>query len=129
MYIEENGWMLELIFDLSSQALIQMINQLFHTAYSDEEKIWKEWQRANSIGLKVGETNRYEFQVRRLDGCTQIYAEDRGSVFAWGRSVRRSVDTYSRTTDYLFQEKTIRKNTARRWSFRIRHGSRCLHGS
>ena len=25
MYIEENGWMLELIFDLSSQALIQMI--------------------------------------------------------------------------------------------------------
>ena len=67
MYIEENGWMLELIFDLSSQALIQMINQLFHTAYSDEEKIWKEWQRANSIGLKVGETNRYEFQVRRLD--------------------------------------------------------------
>ena len=70
MYIEENGWMLELIFDLSSQALIQMINQLFHTAYSDEEKIWKEWQRANSIGLKVGETNRYEFQVRRLDGCT-----------------------------------------------------------
>ena len=91
MYIEENGWMLELIFDLSSQALIQMINQLFHTAYSDEEKIWKEWQRANSIGLKVGETNRYEFQVRRLDGCTQIYAEDRGSVFAWGRSVRRSV--------------------------------------
>ena len=91
MYIEENGWMLELIFDLSSQALIQMINQLFHTAYSDEEKIWKEWQRANSIGPKVGETNRYEFQVRRLDGCTQIYAEDRGSVFAWGRSVRRSV--------------------------------------
>ena len=76
MYIEENGWMLELIFDLSSQALIQMINQLFHTAYSDEEKIWKEWQRANSIGLKVGETNRYEFQVRRLDGCTQIYAEN-----------------------------------------------------
>lgn len=87
MYIEENGWMLELIFDLSSQALIRMVNQLFHTAYSDKEKIWKEWQRENSIGLKVGETNRYEFQVRRLDGCTQIYAVDRGSVFAWGRSV------------------------------------------
>ena len=124
MYIEENGWMLELIFDLSSQALIQMINQLFHTAYSDEEKIWKEWQRTNSIGLKVGETNRYEFQVRRLDGCTQIYAEDRGSVFAWGRSVRRSV-----VHRLFISEKTIRKNTARRWSFRIRHGSRCLHGS
>ena len=42
MYIEENGWMLELIFDLSSQALIRMVNQLFHTAYSDKEKIWKE---------------------------------------------------------------------------------------
>lgn len=128
MYIEENGWMLELIFDLSSQALIQMINQLFHTAYSDEEKIWKEWQRANSIGLKVGETNRYEFQVRRLDGCTQIYAEDRGSVFAWGRSV--DVLWYIFENHRLFiSEKTIRKNTARRWSFRIRHGSRCLHGS
>ena len=37
MYIEENGWMLELIFDLSLKALIQMINQFFHTAYSDEE--------------------------------------------------------------------------------------------
>ena len=29
MYIEENGWMLELIFDLSSQALIQMIISCF----------------------------------------------------------------------------------------------------
>lgn len=91
MYIEENGWILELVFDLSSQALIRMVNQLFHTAYSDKEKIWKEWQRENSIALKVGETNRYEFQVRRLDGCTQIYAVDRGSVFAWGRSVQRPV--------------------------------------
>ena len=41
MYIEENGWMLELIFDLSSQALIRMVNQLFHTAYSDKEKLWQ----------------------------------------------------------------------------------------
>lgn len=41
MYIEENGWMLELIFDLSSQALIQMINQLFHTAYSDKKRSGK----------------------------------------------------------------------------------------
>ena len=88
---EENGWMLRLIFDLSHQALIRMSNQLFHPAYLDEEMVWNEWQEKERICLKVGETNRYEFQIRRLDGCTQIYAEDRGSVFAWGRSVQRSV--------------------------------------
>lgn len=91
MNIEENGWILALIFDLSGQSRIRMINQLFHTAYSDDEKVWKEWQDSSNICLKVGETNRYGFQIRKLDGCTQIYAEDRGSVFAWGRSVRRSV--------------------------------------
>ena len=88
---EDNGWMLRLVFSLSHRALIRMVNQLFHTAYPDGEAVWKEWQGTERVCLKVGETNRYEFQIRRLDGGTQIYAEDRGSVFAWGRSVQRSV--------------------------------------
>ena len=118
MYIEENGWMLELIFDLSSQALIQMINQLFHTAYSDEEKIWKEWQRANSIGLKVGDWMDAHRSMQRTEA---VYLLGDGPC---------DVLWYIFENHRLFiSEKTIRKNTARRWSFRIRHGSRCLHGS
>ena len=43
MYIEENGWMLELIFDLSSQALIQMIF-LWMTQVSRSEEHTSELQ-------------------------------------------------------------------------------------
>ena len=36
-----------------------------------------------SVCLKVGGMNRYEFSLRRLDGCLQICAENRGNIFVY----------------------------------------------
>ena len=85
MIQKEDRWIMEEIFRLSDQALVRMINGLFGTEYQDEEKIWKEWrdQEALSVCLKVGGMNRYEFSLRRLDGCLQICAENRGNIFVY----------------------------------------------
>lgn len=85
MIQKEDLWIMEEIFRLSDQALVRMINGLFGTEYHDGEKIWKEWrnQEALSVCLKVGGMNRYEFSLRRLDGCLQICAENRGNIFLY----------------------------------------------
>lgn len=88
MYFKEDAWMMKRIFQLSDRALIRMVNHLFCTEYSDEESVWKEWQEKDvtSVCLKMGGMNRYEFRLRRLDGCIQICAEDRGCVFYHGKT-------------------------------------------
>ncbi|MDO4260946.1 MAG: hypothetical protein Q4C82_02615 [Eubacteriales bacterium] len=93
MKAKEDMWMLRSVFELSDRALIRMTNRLFRTFYGDGEQLWKEWheQQSQSVCLKIGETNRYEFQVRRLDGCLRISAEDRGGVFGWGKAVSKPV--------------------------------------
>lgn len=85
MYFKEDIWMLKKIFQLSDRSLIRMVNHLFRTEYSDEESIWKEWQEKDGMStwLRIGGTNRYEFRLRRLEGCLQICAEDRGCVFCY----------------------------------------------
>ena len=85
MIQRDDQWIMEEIFRLSDQALIRMINGLFGTEYQDGEKIWKEWRdyEAMSICLKVGGISRYEFTLRRLDGCLQICAENRGNIFLY----------------------------------------------
>lgn len=85
MYCKEDAWMLRKLFWLSDLALIQMVNHLFQTEYSAEESVWKECQDQDAPGvcIKIGGTNRYEFRIRRLEGCIQISAEDRGCVFCY----------------------------------------------
>jgi len=93
MYFKEDAWIMQKIFQLSDRALIRMVNHLFRTEYSDEESVWKEWQEqeATRVGLKIGGMNRYEFQLRRLESCLQICAEDRGCVFYYGNVDRSPV--------------------------------------
>lgn len=85
MYFQQDIWMLKKIFQLSDQALIRMVNRLFQTEYTDEETVLKEWTEREPAGvlLTVGCANRYLFQLRRLEGCLQIYAEDKGCVFQY----------------------------------------------
>lgn len=93
MYSKEDAWMMRKIFQLSDRALIRMINHLFRTEYKDEESIWKEWQeqKGMSVWLRIGGMNRYEFRLRRLEGCLQICAEDRGCVFYYEDAALDSV--------------------------------------
>lgn len=93
MYFREDAWMLRRIFQLSDKALIRMVNHLFRTEYSDQEDVWKEWheQGSMSVWLRIGGTNRYEFRLRRLEGCIQICAEDRGCVFCYENAALSSV--------------------------------------
>ncbi len=83
MYLNRDAWMLEKIFHLSDRALIRMVNHLFRKEYEDGECIQKEWGGAGAIRicLTVGCANRYEFRMRRLGGCLQICAQDRGCRF------------------------------------------------
>ncbi len=79
----EDAGMMKRIFGLSDMALIHMVNRLFETEYGDGETIWKEWreQIGADVCLCIGGMNRYEFRLRRLEGCIRISAEDRGCAF------------------------------------------------
>lgn len=81
------------IFQLSDRAVIRMVNRLFQTEYTDKETVLKEWtdQEPISVWLTVGCANRYVFQLRRLEGCLQIYAEDRGCMFQYGSPALNTV--------------------------------------
>lgn len=83
MYLDTDAWMMKKIFHLSDHALIRMVNHLFGTEYGDMEYVRKEWKETEiiSICLMVGCANRYEFRMRRFDGCLQIRAEDKGCLF------------------------------------------------
>lgn len=93
MYLREDAWMMKAIFRLSDRALIRMVNRLFQTEYEDEECVRKEWNEHEviSVWLIVGCANRYEFQIRRFDGCLQIYAEDRGCAFHYADALEHTV--------------------------------------
>lgn len=83
MYDRDDAWMMKKIFHLSDHALIRMVNRLFQTEYEDGESVQKEWKEPDAICvcLTIGCANRYEFRVRRLEGCFQILAEDLGCLF------------------------------------------------
>lgn len=93
MNYEDDIWMAKKIFQLSDRALIRMVNHLFHTEYADTECIRKEWseQGTASVYLTVGCANRYEFRLRRMEGCLQICAEDKGCVFHYTDASGHSV--------------------------------------
>ena len=93
MYLREDAWMMKAIFRLSDRALIRMVNRLFQTEYEDEECVRKEWNEHEviSVWLIIGCANRYEFQIRRFDGCLQIYAEDRGCAFHYADALEHTV--------------------------------------
>ncbi|MCD8249874.1 MAG: hypothetical protein LUC60_08525 [Lachnospiraceae bacterium] len=80
MDLSEDIWMLREIFQLSNHALLGMVNQLFGTAYEDTEPIWRE-QESRSVYLRISEKGRYVFQVRRMDGCFRVSAEEQRYVF------------------------------------------------
>ncbi|MCC8139651.1 MAG: hypothetical protein LIO67_05015 [Lachnospiraceae bacterium] len=80
MDLSEDIWMLREIFQLSNHALLRMVNRLFDTAYADTEPIWRE-QENRSVYLRISEEGRYVFQVRRLDGCFRVNAEEHRYVF------------------------------------------------
>lgn len=92
MYNQDDVWMMKKIFCLSDHALIRMVNRLFQTEYEVGESIQKEWREQESIGviLTVGCANRYEFRMRRLEGCIQIMVEDRGCLFYYEDATDRS---------------------------------------
>lgn len=94
MYFKQDGCMMKKIFQISDQALIRMVNHLFGTEYTDQETVLKEWsgQEPAGVWLTIGCANRYVFQLRRLEGCLQICAEDRGCAFQYsGPSVHTVV--------------------------------------
>lgn len=93
MYCREDAWALKAVFELSDRALIRMVNRLFQTEYEDTEYVRKEWneQEIIRVCLTIGCANRYEFQIRRLHGCLQIYAEDRGCAFYYADAAEHSV--------------------------------------
>lgn len=90
---DNDTWMMKRIFRLSDLALIRMVNHLFGTEYEDGEYVRKEWREAETVGicLTIGCANRYEFRMRRLEGCLQIQAEDRGCLFHYEDAVEHSV--------------------------------------
>lgn len=93
MNYRNDVWMVKKIFQLSDRALIRMVNRLFRTEYKDEEGILKEWSTEGpvSVRLTIGSTDRYEFRLRHLEGCLQIYAEDRGCIFHYEDAAAHSV--------------------------------------
>lgn len=95
-------------FSTVGPGIVRMINGLFGTEYQDEEKIWKEWrdQEALSVCLKVGGMNRYEFSLRRLDGCLQICAENRGNIFVYEKMAVGDVMQDPGAADPVFWEKS-----------------------
>lgn len=80
MIDKEDPWILQEIFQLSDHALVRLLNRLFDTHYTEKNQIWKEWQNEDrlTVTLRVDGVNRYEFRLRRLDGCLQICAQDKG---------------------------------------------------
>lgn len=104
MNYEDDIWMVKKIFGLSDCALIRMVNHLFHTEYTDEECVRKEWSEQGAAGacLTIGCANRYEFRLRRTEGCLQIYAEDKGCAFHYAdASVRSAVQIREPLPDYF----------------------------
>lgn len=93
MYFRQDMWMLKKIFQLSDRALIHMVNHLFQTEYKDEEIVCKEWNEQKPVGvwIMIGCANRYVFQIRHLEGCLRICAEDRGCIFQYGSTALNSV--------------------------------------
>lgn len=93
MYCREDAWTMRAIFELSDCALIRMVNHLFQTEYTDREYVRKEWneQEVLRVCLTIGCANRYEFQMRRFNGCLQIYVEDRGCAFYYTDAMEHSV--------------------------------------
>ena len=83
MIDKEDPWILQEIFQLSDHALVRLLNRLFDTRYTEKNQIWKEWQDEDrlTVTLRVDGVNRYEFRLRRLDGCLQICAQDKGYVY------------------------------------------------
>lgn len=80
MSYKEDVYILEHIFQLSTYAVIRMVNRLFGTEYASDEQLWVE-KSGMTILLTIAATNRYEFQVFRSDDAIQIQAEDRGCSF------------------------------------------------
>ena len=92
IHFKEDAWILRRIFELSDCALLHMLNRLFCTEYVEGECIQKEWyEQGVRVCLTVGCANRYEFQIRHLDGCLEICAEDRGCPFHYADAKARSV--------------------------------------
>lgn len=91
-YFKEDAWILRRIFELSDRALFHTLNRLFRTEYAEGEYIQKEWnEQGDRVCLTVGCANRYEFQIRHLDGCIEICAEDRGCPFHYADAKEQSV--------------------------------------
>lgn len=92
VYLSNDAWMMKKIFEISDYALIRMVNHLFQAEYEDEEYVRKEWRESEvvSVCVTVGCANRYEFRMRRFEGCLQICAEDRGCLFQFEDAVEHS---------------------------------------
>lgn len=108
MDFQQDMWMLKKIFQLSDRALIRMVNRLFQTEYKEEETVLKEWaeQEPAGVRLTVGCANRYAFQLRRLEGCLQICAEDRGCAFQYsGPAVNTTVQIREPQMTYFGKNK------------------------
>lgn len=108
MNFQEDMWMLKKIFQLSDRALIHMVNRLFQTEYTEEETILKEWpeREPDGVRLTIGCANRYAFHLRRLQGCLQICAEDRGCAFQYsGHAVSATVQIREPQTAYMGKNK------------------------
>lgn len=104
MNYENDIWMVKKIFGLSDLALIRMVNHLFHTEYTDEECVRKEWNEQGMAGvcLTIGCANRYEFRIRRTEGCLQICAEDKGCAFHYtDATVHSAVQVREPLPDYF----------------------------
>lgn len=80
MSYQEDLYILEHIFQLSTYAVIRMINKLFETEYETDEQLWVE-KTEMTINVTVASMNRYEFQVFHFEDAIQIRAEDRGCYF------------------------------------------------
>lgn len=108
MDFQQDLWMLKKIFQLSDRALIRMVNRIFRTEYKDEETILKEWMEQEPAGVRltIGCANRYTFQIRRLEGCLQICAEDRGCVFQYsGPAIHTTVQIREPQMTYFGKSK------------------------
>lgn len=104
MNYEDDIWMVKKIFELSDCALIRMVNHLFHTEYTDEEYVRKEWNEQGTacVCLIIGCANRYEFRLRRTQGCLQVCAEDKGCAFHYAdASAHSAVQIREHQPDYF----------------------------
>lgn len=70
-------------FSIVRPCIGSAVESAFDTHYTEKNQIWKEWQNEDrlTVTLRVDGVNRYEFRLRRLDGCLQICAQDKGYVY------------------------------------------------